>query len=145
LDFNLSIQLKNIVYLKTFEPSVGILPLGTGNDLSRALMWGQGYVGEVDLEDILIEMSKAKLVKMDRWKIEFARVSKESKKRTSNSSDESAKSTDTNKQIKFMNNYFSVGCDALVTLNFHRRRNSMYFANRLINKVTSFYFQSLLF
>jgi len=102
-------------------------------------MWGQGYVGEVDLEDILVEMSKAKLVKMDRWKIEFARPSKEAKKRASNSSDEGAKSPDANKQIKFMNNYFSVGCDALVTLNFHRRRNSMFFANRLINKVTLFF------
>jgi diacylglycerol kinase (ATP) len=120
---------------------VGILPLGTGNDLSRALMWGQGYVGEVDLEDILVEMSKAKLVKMDRWKIEFARASKETKRTSSNSSDESAKPIDnTNKQIKFMNNYFSVGCDALVTLNFHRRRNNMFFANRLINKVAPLYY-----
>ena len=34
-----------------------------------------------------------------------------------------------------MNNYISVGCDALVTLNFHRQRNSQFFANRIFNKV----------
>jgi hypothetical protein len=37
--------------------------------------------------------------------------------------------------LKFMNNYISVGCDALVTLNFHRKRENLYFANRLLNKV----------
>merc|ERR1712127_647845 len=37
-----------------------------------------------------------------------------------------------------MNNYISVGCDALVTLNFHRQRNDMYFANRLLNKLIYF-------
>ncbi len=38
-------------------------------------------------------------------------------------------------QLKYMNNYISVGCDALVTLNFHRQRNNLYFANRILNKV----------
>lgn len=39
---------------------------------------------------------------------------------------------------KYMNNYISVGCDALVTLNFHRQRNDMYFANRILNKLVYF-------
>ena len=37
-----------------------------------------------------------------------------------------------------MNNYVSVGCDALVTLQFHRERNESYFANRLLNKFIYF-------
>lgn len=45
---------------------MGILPLGTGNDLSRTLNWGQGYIGDVDIEDILNEIIRAEHVKLDR-------------------------------------------------------------------------------
>ena len=55
---------------KNYEPAVGILPLGTGNDLSRVLKWGKGYIGEVDIEDILVEMDKANCVKLDRYLFE---------------------------------------------------------------------------
>lgn len=40
--------------------------------------------------------------------------------------------------LKYMNNYFSIGCDALVTLNFHRDRDQSSFSNRLFNKLIYF-------
>ncbi|CAF0948983.1 unnamed protein product, partial [Brachionus calyciflorus] len=93
-----------------YEPAVCILPLGTGNDLSRTLNWGQGYVGDVDIEDIVQEIDRAKFIKLDRWEV---KIDKNELKNKINSKDT---------QIKYMNNYISIGCDALVTLNFHRER-----------------------
>ncbi len=39
-------------------------------------------------------------------------------------------------QVLTMNNYVSVGCDALLTLNFHRQRksNPFWFSSRIFNK-----------
>ena len=44
-----------------------MLPLGTGNDLSRVLGWGEGYTGDVDVSEFLKVMAKAKPVKLDRY------------------------------------------------------------------------------
>ena len=48
------------------SPEVGILPLGTGNDLSRVLGWGEGYTGDVDVKAILNLIRPADIVKLDR-------------------------------------------------------------------------------
>lgn len=107
---------------------MGILPLGTGNDLSRVFNWGDGYVGDTDLEEVLSQLTNATDVKLDRWQVKIQKIDR----RTSVVSN--------NKPIKlaYMNNYISVGCDALVTLNFHRERNKSLFANRIINKFIYF-------
>ena len=40
------------------NPPVGVLPLGTGNDLSRSLGWGGGYTDE-PISKILISLQHA--------------------------------------------------------------------------------------
>ena len=110
-----------------------MLPLGTGNDLSRVLNWGEGYVGDVAIKEILTDIDNASRIDLDRWLIRISKDKKRSFKKLSVNEIEKELMLKADK--KYMNNYISVGCDALVTLNFHRQRNDMFFANRLLNKV----------
>ncbi len=49
-------------------PQLGLLPLGTGNDLCGFLGWGTGYTGG-DLYKIIERMNAAVPIKLDRWKV----------------------------------------------------------------------------
>lgn len=54
--------------LKNFqpEPSIAIVPLGTGNDLSRVLGWGKANSPELDLNRILHDIEHARVAQLDR-------------------------------------------------------------------------------
>ncbi len=52
-------------------PPVGVLPLGTGNDLSRSLGWGGGYTDE-PISKILMSLQAAEIINMDRWRLRQA-------------------------------------------------------------------------
>jgi len=49
-------------------PAVGILPLGTGNDLARTLGWGGGYNNE-SMELFLNRVINGRIVKLDRYEM----------------------------------------------------------------------------
>lgn len=104
------------------SPQVAILPLGTGNDLSRVLGWGEGTSGDVDVRDVMERLASASTVHLDRWKVAIRPVSHIRIRMPT--------------RTVFMNNYASVGVDALVTLKFHQTRESKIYlyGSRLLNK-----------
>ena len=103
------------------QPTVCVLPLGTGNDFARALGWGPGYADE-DIEDILWEIGVAETIEHDRWAVNIRNYGYFGIKRPT--------------KTMIMNCYFSIGCDAAVVLNFHRGResNPSLFKSRVFNK-----------
>ncbi|KAI1884098.1 hypothetical protein AGOR_G00222910 [Albula goreensis] len=116
-----------------FAPRVTILPLGTGNDLSNSLGWGAGYAGEIPVEQVLRNIVEAEVVKMDSdrvwggWKVQVASKGYYNFRKP---------------KVLSMNNYFSVGPDALMALNFHahREKTPSLFSSRIINKAVYFFY-----
>ncbi|KZC08572.1 PREDICTED: diacylglycerol kinase epsilon [Dufourea novaeangliae] len=104
-------------------PSVAIIPLGTGNDLSRVLGWGKEYDLHRDPADILQEVQIAQETKLDRWSVVVKPYG--------------GLGLRSSHQKLYMYNYISVGVDAQVTLQFHRTRESRFYfySNRLFNKL----------
>ena len=54
------------------EPLVAVLPLGTGNDLSRVLGFGEGHSADVDVEEYLDQVAVAHPAKLDRWRVRYS-------------------------------------------------------------------------
>jgi len=103
------------------SPAIGIIPLGTGNDLSRSLNWGGKY-RDKPLRKVLLDMAKADVANMDRWtlKVDLDPSSTEEQEDIS----DTGKHGQDDLPINVLNNYFSVGIDAHIALNFHRARNN---------------------
>ncbi|XP_062973536.1 diacylglycerol kinase zeta isoform X2 [Elgaria multicarinata webbii] len=110
-------------------PPVAILPLGTGNDLARTLNWGGGYTDE-PLSKILSHVEEGEIVQLDRWNLQV----EPNPEANLEEKDETA----TDKlPLDVFNNYFSLGFDARVTLEFHESReaNPEKFNSRFRNKM----------
>jgi diacylglycerol kinase (ATP) len=52
-----------------YTPPVAILPLGTGNDLARALGWGGGTRMGRSFVNLLEEVDSAQVALLDRWEV----------------------------------------------------------------------------
>ncbi|KAK3769756.1 hypothetical protein RRG08_046862 [Elysia crispata] len=111
-------------------PPVGILPIGTGNDLARTLNWGGGYTDE-PISKILCNIEDGQIVQLDRWNIKVM---------PNECSDGDAVGEELladSLPLDVFNNYFSLGADAHVALEFHESReaNPEKFNSRFRNKM----------
>jgi diacylglycerol kinase (ATP) len=92
---------------KTLWP-LAVLPLGTGNDLARALGWGGGASAQTiavpSLRSFLDRVLRAPAGKLDRWRVEVTDLQTGAVKTIS------------------MNNYVSIGIDAEIGMKFHKER-----------------------
>jgi diacylglycerol kinase (ATP) len=118
------------------NPSVAILPLGTGNDLARTLGWGGGYNNE-SLEAYFNKVINGKSVKLDRWTIVTKKLNVDSDSIASDSKSSSSGEAKDKLPLTVMNNYFSIGADAKIALDFHaaREKNPELFTSQAFNKI----------
>ncbi|CAH8864977.1 unnamed protein product [Trichobilharzia szidati] len=122
-------------------PPVAVLPLGTGNDLARALNWGSGYIDE-SISKILTSVNEGRIIALDRWQVN---CEPRTDLQTVQQAVPDAEDDDSGKvrpisdslPLKIFNNYFSLGADAATALEFHESReaNPEKFNSRLKNKL----------
>uniref|UniRef100_A0A8D8YHW6 Diacylglycerol kinase n=3 Tax=Cacopsylla melanoneura TaxID=428564 RepID=A0A8D8YHW6_9HEMI len=104
-------------------PSVGIIPLGTGNDLSRVLGWGKLFNKDsCSAFQILDSLTRSQVAHLDRWSVQIKSIRQLRLTRAIKS--------------KWMYNYLSIGVDAQVALDFHNTRESSLYicSSRAFNK-----------
>ncbi|CAF3419591.1 unnamed protein product [Rotaria socialis] len=133
------------------NPPVSICPLGTGNDLSRILLWGEQYDPK-RLLSILTQIPRAQSIALDRWQVSIEQVNIASQddllasrsflslinhpKFVRDRNRASYQNNRTLPNTRFIN-YMSFGLDAAIALEFHdrRKRDPNKFSSPLKNKL----------
>lgn len=108
-------------------PRIALLPLGTGNDLARSLGYGPGEDSSLNIRDYLRKLlEQGQDSSLDRWHVQVDPFRHFGIQLPSHRF--------------FMQNYVSIGVDALVTYNFHKARESPFYliSSRIINKLIYF-------
>ncbi|KAH9598799.1 Diacylglycerol kinase [Trypanosoma melophagium] len=111
-----------------------VLPMGTGNDLSRTLGFGGGYVKplkqpEEKFKKLLDRIYNSKKIKMDRWSVVIQKTASPLRLDDKQKKDKETKggTTNNNRDSNFqrfsMLNYFSIGFDAAIASQFSTFRN----------------------
>ncbi|CAB3400087.1 unnamed protein product [Caenorhabditis bovis] len=111
----------------TRKVPVAVLPLGTGNDLSRMLKWGKKCGGDINVTKLMKHIQEAEIEYVDRWTIDVETQKKLGVR------------IQANKKLS-MTNYVSVGVDACVTLGMQNTRESIprAMSSRFLNKFLFF-------
>ncbi|UYV61514.1 DGKQ [Cordylochernes scorpioides] len=120
------------------SPPCAILPLGTGNDLARVLRWGAGYAGGEDPLNLLRDVMRQRrsgwtgtgtLVAgqvQGHWWLSCGRwcstPMRSQRGQLAHPTTSSAATSEDNTAIFVMNNYFGIGLDADLCLDFHNAR-----------------------
>jgi diacylglycerol kinase (ATP) len=114
----------DVATLCGIRPPMAILPLGTGNDLSRSLGWGSGFgmgdVTEDAVRGVLVNMhANSATQALDRWELV---ITPKPAPDTPTGTDGQLSTCIPTVIRKRMINYFSCGVDAEISLKFHRER-----------------------
>ena len=136
-------------FSQTFpRPPIGILPLGTGNDLARVFGWGSRYDDRL-LDRLASALEAAETKMLDRWDVDVRRaevVEENDSTRAATTSvygqsvstPETPETFDqhTKKTSVTLHNYLGVGVDARAALAFHeaREKNPRLFFSSITNK-----------
>lgn len=102
---------------------IAILPLGTGNDLSRTFGWGSGStessIEPERLVEVLARTVTAHPTQLDYWRVSFFPLSSDG---SNGGNAGAAAAVPTRTSIMF--NYASVGLDADIAIRFHEQRHA---------------------
>eukprot|EP00930_Biecheleria_cincta_P082939 TRINITY_DN72575_c0_g1_i1.p1 TRINITY_DN72575_c0_g1~~TRINITY_DN72575_c0_g1_i1.p1 ORF type:complete len:829 (-),score=62.65 TRINITY_DN72575_c0_g1_i1:331-2451(-) len=98
-------------------PAVGILPMGTGNDLARSLGWGPAFTDNRDLATYIFRAIYAEPVLLDQWKLSLEPDSFLPPSLIPLFSEKLS-------YVGYFTNYFSVGMDAQTTHEVARARHT---------------------
>lgn len=112
-----------------YYPEVSLVPLGTGNDLSRVLGWGK-TISDTDMYSYLVNLeARSTLTLLDRWKVT---LTYEKKKKVWPGNKK-------NVENRYMYNYLGIGIDAKITKDFHslREQYPSLFPSRVIFFISS--------
>jgi hypothetical protein len=140
------------LYPSLNNPPVSICPLGTGNDLSRVLLWGEQYDSK-RLLSILTQIPQSQSIPLDRWQVTIEQLNLSQQENFPNNNrsflsfinhpkfvrDRNRASYQNNRTLpntRFIN-YMSFGLDAAIALEFHdrRKRDPTKFSSPLKNKL----------
>lgn len=108
---------KSTTFDQLMMPSVGIIPLGTGNDLARSLGWGPALTDTSDLPKYIQRARCAGKVLLDQWKLVL---------RPTHLLPRSLQQEGTVAFIGYFTNYFSVGMDAATAFEVAKVRSSRF-------------------